>query len=266
MPGHRVRPRWRDDVHAAIERAVAFLLCVHCERRLAFDNCFAYHGRRSSWVDSSGSGPGVRPKGRAWPRHILGETRAEPIRLCRKRPFATRRRGRRPASATVCLIPSLILCLAYVERVCQCRAPNSPCGLHGRMASVIASLFSRSRPPPPAGLHATTPHIAASNEGLIVGRPVRNAVLHLVRGMDLRLHPCSVAPAEGHEKSAPPAGSSCNNAANHGHAPGPTEPPGPEAPLLFSEIRDLIVWGAVHPASDGEYENVQRVRHVLRRR
>ena len=34
--------------------------------------------------------------------------------------------------------------------------------------------------------------------------------------MDLRLHPCSVAPAEGHEKCRPnrltPAGSSCNNA------------------------------------------------------
>ena len=56
------------------------------------------------------------------------------------------------------------------------------------------------------------------------------------------------------------------DAANHGHAPGPTEPPGPEAPLLFSEIRDLIFWGAVHPASDGEYEKVQRVRHIPRRR
>ena len=29
-------------------------------------------------------------------------------------------------------------------------APKSPCGLNGRMASVIASRFSRSRPPPPA--------------------------------------------------------------------------------------------------------------------
>ena len=47
-------------------------------------------------------------------------------------------------------------------------------------------------------------HIAASNEGLVIGRPVRHAVLRLVRGMDLRLHPCSVAPAEGHEKCAPP--------------------------------------------------------------
>ena len=46
-------------------------------------------------------------------------------------------------------------------------------------------------------------HIAASNEGLIVGRPVRNAVLRLIRGMDLRLHPCRVAPAKGHEKCGP---------------------------------------------------------------
>ena len=59
-------------------------------------------------------------------------------------------------------------------------------------------------------------HIAASNEGLIVGWPVRNAVLRLVPGMDLPLHPCSVAPAEGHEKRGPSRptgrGSSCNNA------------------------------------------------------
>ena len=59
-------------------------------------------------------------------------------------------------------------------------------------------------------------HIAASNESLIVGRPVRNAVLRLIRGMDLRLHPCSVAPAECHEKCGPnrptPTGYSCNNA------------------------------------------------------
>ena len=46
-------------------------------------------------------------------------------------------------------------------------------------------------------------HIAASNKGLIVGRPVRNAVLRLIRGMDLRLHPCGVAPAECHEKCGP---------------------------------------------------------------
>ena len=59
-------------------------------------------------------------------------------------------------------------------------------------------------------------HIAASNEGLIVGRPVRHAVLRLIRGMNLRLHPRSVAPAEGPEKGGPRhptrSGYSCNNA------------------------------------------------------
>ena len=66
-------------------------------------------------------------------------------------------------------------------------------------------------------------HIAAANEGLIVGRPVRNAVLRLIRGMDLRLHPYSVAPAEGHEKCAPPAGSSCNNAVDWARGLGTVE-------------------------------------------
>ena len=42
-----------------------------------------------------------------------------------------------------------------------------------------------------------------------------------------------------------------------------SRPGGPEAPTLFSEICKLIVLGAVHPASDGEYEKVQRIRHVL---
>ena len=40
-----------------------------------------------------------------------------PIRMCRKRPFATRRRGRRQTRAAVCRIPCLILCLANVEHV-----------------------------------------------------------------------------------------------------------------------------------------------------
>ena len=50
-------------------------------------------------------------------------------------------------------------------------------------------------------------HIAASNEGLVIGRPVRNAVLRLIRGMNLRLHPRSVAPAETRRagQTAPPA-------------------------------------------------------------
>ena len=63
-------------------------------------------------------------------------------------------------------------------------------------------------------------HIAASNEGLVIGRPVRNAILRLIRGMNLRLHPRSVAPAEGPEKCGPRrptrSGYSCNNAPNEG--------------------------------------------------
>ena len=59
-------------------------------------------------------------------------------------------------------------------------------------------------------------HIAASNEGLIVGRPVRHPILRLIPGMNLRLHPRSVAPAEGPEKCGPRrptrSGYSCNNA------------------------------------------------------
>ena len=54
------------------------------------------------------------------------------------------------------------------------------------------------------------------NEGLVVGRPVRHAILRLVPGMNLRLHPRSVAPAEGPEKCGPRrptrSGYSCNNA------------------------------------------------------
>ena len=65
-------------------------------------------------------------------------------------------------------------------------------------------------------------HIAAANEGPIVGRPIRHAVLRLIRGMNLRLHPCSVAPAETRRagQTAPPAeGLSCNNAVLRGDGP-----------------------------------------------
>ena len=93
---------------------------------------------------------GRRAAGPATGSHPLLRTRAEPISMYRKRPFAIHGRRPLPARAAVCRIPCLILCLAYVERVGQCRAPNAPCGVYGRMASVIAALFSRSRPPSPA--------------------------------------------------------------------------------------------------------------------
>ena len=44
------------------------------------------------------------------------ETRASPIRLCRKRPFAIHRLRRPQTGAAVCRIPCRILCLAYVAR------------------------------------------------------------------------------------------------------------------------------------------------------
>ena len=37
------------------------------------------------------------------------------ISMCRKRPFGTGGRGRLAASAAVCRIPCLILCLAYIK-------------------------------------------------------------------------------------------------------------------------------------------------------
>ena len=46
--------------------------------------------------------------------------------MYRKRPFATHWRKRLQARAAVCRIPCLILCLADVKRVGQCRAPNAP--------------------------------------------------------------------------------------------------------------------------------------------
>ena len=95
---------------------------------------------------------------------------------------------------------------------------------------------ARSRWPTAPRTHATSVRgPPAANEGLVIGRPVRNAVLRLIRGMDLRLHPGSVAPAEGHEKCGPRrpthSGSSCNNAPPrrrvcHDHGPARTRGPG----------------------------------------
>ena len=58
------------------------------------------------------------------------------ISMCRKRPFATGGRGRRPDSAAVCRIPCLILCLAYVARKSMARRPM----LASRQRSALFSL------------------------------------------------------------------------------------------------------------------------------
>ena len=51
------------------------------------------------------------------------------LRARRLSPFATHGHGRRPVRAAVCRIPCLILCLADVVRVGQCRAPYAPWAL-----------------------------------------------------------------------------------------------------------------------------------------
>ena len=85
-----------------------------------------------------------------------GETRAEAIRVCRKRSFATHRQGRRPTSAAACRIPCLILCLADVERACQCHcaelALRSEAGWP--LGSLHWSAVHAHRP----GLISRTPH------------------------------------------------------------------------------------------------------------
>ena len=129
------------------------------------------------------------------------ETRAESIGMCRKRSFATDGQERRPARAAVCRIPCLILCLAYVERGCQYRAPNALCGVHGLMASVIAALFSHSRPPPPARAsyleHRIRPTVppglrrSPESPARITTRGVYPSVCGGARGLHFGLNPVS---------------------------------------------------------------------------
>ena len=70
-------------------------------------------------------------------------------------PASERRRVSYPVSDSMVLHPSSA-CASAVR-------PNAPCGANGRMASGIASRFSRSRPPPPAGLHPTTPSVGQTS-------------------------------------------------------------------------------------------------------
>ena len=94
---------------------------------------------------------------------------------------------------------------------------------HGGLDGEIRVAALPTPPTAPAGCPGSgrfrgQPHrdIAAANEGLIVSWPVRHAVLRLIRRMNLRLHPCSVAPVETRRagQTAPPAeGFSYHNAA-----------------------------------------------------
>ena len=75
---------------------------------------------------------------------FLGVTRTDPIRMCRKRPFAIGGPGRRPARAAVCRIPCLILCLADVARTSMARRPV----LTRRPSSLRRDAFKTPRPGP----------------------------------------------------------------------------------------------------------------------
>ena len=74
-------------------------------------------------------GPAVAsPSGSSdWEPSVF-ETRASPIRMCRKRPFATHGQRPLPVRAAVCRIPCLILCLANVWRVGQCHGDQARLG------------------------------------------------------------------------------------------------------------------------------------------
>ena len=95
-----------------------------------------------------------------------------------------------------------------------------------------------------------TPSHAASNESLIVGRPVRHAILRLIPGMNLRLHPRSVAPAEGPEKGGPRrptrSGYSCNNAQRRHDALIPRRPRPLARPVAGHPRSRLRVWRYAH--------------------
>ena len=76
--------------------------------------------------------------------------------------------------------------------------------------------------PPSSGEELQAPgKVRPTLHGGIARAYHRNAILRLIRGMNLRLHPCSVAPAERPEKCGPRrptrAGSSCNNAPRRLH-------------------------------------------------
>ena len=81
--------------------------------------------------------PGPSPPGRR--RRAAGPATGSrpPLRRGRSRSACVvngrlRHTGKDPVQPAppLCRIPCLILCLAYVERVGQCRAPNAPCRLH----------------------------------------------------------------------------------------------------------------------------------------
>ena len=97
---------------------------------------------------------------------------------------------------------------------------------------------------------SAAPHGRARRPAHRITPPPRTT-RHRVRGLHgpdtARL--CAAARAQAKTPTGRPAivahvATGRADAAEHGHAPDPTEPPGQEAPMLFSEICNLIVLGA----------------------
>ena len=74
------------------------------------------------------------------------ETLASPIRMCRKRSFATYARERPQARASVCRIQCRILCLAYVERNSMARRPDATSTLQRQFRESSLSLTHKAGP------------------------------------------------------------------------------------------------------------------------
>ena len=115
--------------------------------------------------------------------------------MCRKRPFATHARARLPTPTAVCRIPCLILCLADVRRMCQCRAPNAPYEVNGRMASVTASLKPtpqwKGRPQSPDAV-ATLLQLAATASLFLRFRVSGAAPVRRLQRNEISEKPCTI--------------------------------------------------------------------------
>ena len=105
------------------------------EHSIPSSHCQDWQCRGNMWkLEKKKHEAANRPGGR---QRLSHQPRAEPISLCRKRPFATHGRGRPPARAAVCRIPCRILCLAYVERKSMARRTSST--MSPRIGSRIAT-------------------------------------------------------------------------------------------------------------------------------
>ena len=128
-----LRPRFLDPAYASQK----FRMSFRVDRNTRCSNSSA--ARLSTAPRSAGTSSDWEPS--------AFETRAESIGMCRKRSCGTSGRWRRPASAAVCRIPCLILCLAYVasgRRAGPRQCPVQPRGhVRHRAGRAAGSLLIR---------------------------------------------------------------------------------------------------------------------------